>query len=175
MFSGKTTALIREVGAAERAGRRVVVFKHGADRRYAGREVVTHDGARLGARAVQASEDILSAAGLAEVVAIDEGHFFGDELPEVCDSLRERGADVIVTALDRTWKGQLFPAIQRLAGMADRHERVQATCARCGRPATVSQRIRAFDRPGDFVGGAESYEPRCEECFVPGVDEPEDE
>ncbi|UCG34238.1 MAG: hypothetical protein JSU68_06295 [Phycisphaerales bacterium] len=173
MFSGKTTALIREAGAAEAAGRRVVVFKHGVDRRYAGGEVVTHNGARVAARAVKVSADVLATAGSAEVVAIDEGHFFDDELPAVCAALRERGVDVIVTALDRMWKGQHFPTIQRLAEMADRHERVLAVCARCGRPATVSQRIRPFDRPGDFVGGAESYEPRCEACFVPGVDEPE--
>jgi thymidine kinase len=172
MFSGKTTALIREVGAAESVGRRVVVFKHGVDRRYAGGEVVTHNGTRVAARAVKASGDILTAAGPAEVVAIDEGHFFDDELPEVCAALRDRGTEVIVTALDRTWRGQRFAAIQRLAEMADRHERMLAACARCGRPATVSQRIRPFDRPGDFVGGAESYEPRCEDCFVPGVDEP---
>jgi thymidine kinase len=171
MFSGKTTVLIREVGAAEQAGRRVAVFKHAVDRRYAGREAVTHNGARVAARAVKDSADVLAAAGPAEVVAIDEGHFFDDELPAVCTALRERGVDVIVTALDRTWRGEHFPAIQRLAELADRHEHVLAICARCGRPATVSQRIRPFERPGDFVGGAESYEPRCEECFVPGVDE----
>jgi thymidine kinase len=173
MFSGKTTVLIREVRAAMDSGRQVVVFKHGDDQRYAAAEVVTHTGTRVEARAVRDSEGIAEGAGTAEVVAVDEGHFFDDGLPQVCAALRDRGVDVIVTALDRTWKGGHFPAIRKLAELADRQEQVLATCVRCGRPAVLSQRIRPFDRPGDFVGGAESYEPRCEECFVPGVDRPE--
>ena len=111
--------------------------------------------------------------GGAGLVAIDEAHFFDEGLPEVCAALRERGVEVIVTALDRTWKGREFPVVSRLAELADAREQTLAVCARCGRPATHSQRIAPFERPGDFVGGAESYEPRCPACFVPGVDEPD--
>jgi thymidine kinase len=172
MFSGKTTALIQEVRAALARGVEAAVFKNSVDGRYEENSVVTHTSASVPAHIVDTSREIPAAVGNAQLVAIDEAHFFDDALPEVCEALREAGRDVVVTALDRTWKGREFPLVQRLARIADAHEHTLAVCKRCGRPATHSQRTAPFRTPGDFVGGPESYEPRCPECFVPGIDEP---
>jgi len=172
MFSGKTTVLIEAVRAAAARGWEVAVFKNRVDHRCAREEVATHGSSSIPARVVETSRDIPPAVGRARLVAIDEAHFFDEALPEVCAALRQQGLEVIITALDRTWKGREFPVVRRLAEIADACERMLAVCARCGRPATHSQRIAPFQSPGDFVGGTESYEPRCEECFVPGVDEP---
>ena len=170
MFSGKTTALIRAMDRARRAGRKVVVVKHSVDDRSDGETVSTHTDESVPARPVANSREILEQTQGADWVAIDEAHFFDEDLADVCAELRARGVDVVVTTLDRTWKGEEFEVVRRLAALADAQEQLLAVCVRCGRPATLSQRIAPFETPGDFVGGAESYEPRCAECFVPGVD-----
>lgn len=170
MFSGKTTALIRRAKRARDGNSTVIVFKHAVDDRCGDGAVATHTNESIEARAVQSSPQIRSEAGDADWVGIDEAHFFDDDLPGVCEELRSGGAEVVVTTLDRTWKGEEFDVVRRLAEIADREELLLAVCVRCGRPATHSQRIAPFERPGDFVGGAESYEPRCADCFVPGVD-----
>jgi thymidine kinase len=170
MFSGKTTALIERVRAAERAGRRVAVIKHRIDDRYRQDCVVTHESRHAGiaARAVGGSSELVEAAGPADFVAVDEGHFFDDGLAEECRRLAARGADVVVTALDRNIWGEPFESVRAVAAAADRVERLLAICARCGRPADHTQRTRPMADAHDFVGGGESYEPRCTECFVPG-------
>ena len=173
MFSGKTTAMIRRVRAAEAAGRRVVVFKNGIDDRYAVGRVVAHSCESIEARPVTGSAEIPNGAAGADLVAIDEAHFFDDGLEEVCRQLAADGADILITALDRDIWGRPFPVVQALAELADHREHMLATCGRCGRPADHTQRVRPMAHTEDFVGGPESYEPRCTECFVPGpLDEP---
>ncbi len=170
MFSGKTTSLIERVRAAEAAGRRVAVIKHRIDDRYRQDCVVTHESRRAGvaARSVRGSGELAAAAAGADFVAVDEGHFFDDGLAEAVQRLAAGGADVVVTALDRNIWGEPFGSVRAVEAIADRVERLLAICARCGRPADHTQRTRPMANAEDFVGGAESYEPRCTACFEPG-------
>ena len=46
-------------------------------------------------------------------------------------------------------------------------------CGRCGREATYTQRLTPII-DGNIVGGPESYEPRCRQCWSPPPEPPVD-
>ncbi len=161
MFSGKTTELLRRVAAAGS----VQVFKHAMDDRYRRDAVVTHTGELTDAEVVRGADEIAAKvhAGT-RLVAIDEAHFFEIELCTVIDTLRSRGVDLIVTALDRGSWGQRFPVVDRLLELADECVQKFAVCAQCGGRAEWTQRLTPIIE-GRLVGGPEAYEPRCARCW----------
>ena len=165
MFAGKTEALIdRVLGLPPR---RVQVFKHVIDDRYHPTRVVSHRGRSCPAFPVAGATQILERAkrGI-ELVAVDEGHFFDDGLPEVCSTLVDRGAFVLVTALDKGSWGQRFRVVDALCAIAEVVTVKSSQCARCGRRATCTQRLTPIV-DGHMVSGPEAFEPRCVQCWSP--------
>ncbi|WP_380675162.1 thymidine kinase [Salinigranum sp. GCM10025319] len=116
--------------------------------------------------------DHLSAReGEIDVVAIDEGNFFGPELPQVCESLADDGYRVVVCGLDTTFRGEPFEPMPHLMAVAEYVEKLQAICSVCGEPATRTQRLvdgepAHVDDPTVLVGAEESYEARCRNCHT---------
>lgn len=172
MFSGKTSAMLRALGAVP--VERAAMFKHDRDDRYSRSAVVTHNGIEWPACVVHCAEEIPARLG-PEVVAvgIDEGHFFGLGLMVVCDRLRALGLDVFVTALDMDSWGQSFTSMEALATTANRVERLTGICGRCGDVATHTQRTTPIIA-GRIIGGAEAFEPRCRNCWTPPPEPPVD-
>lgn len=101
-------------------------------------------------------------------VAIDEGHFFDEELVHVVRDLRDRGVACLITALDRDSWANPFPQINRLSDLADEDIVLHTTCAKCGEQANRTQRLTPVTDT-NMVGGPESYEPRCPTCWTPPV------
>jgi len=178
MFAGKTEELLRRVERARIAKKHVLLAKPSLDTRYSKEEVVTHYGRSLPCLRLPVRltlEELERAAGeeltQAEVVAFDEAHFFGPEFPALCESLVARGKRVIVAGLDLNFRGEPFGPMPELLALADEVLKLQAVCVVCGRPATRSQRLidgkPAREGPEILIGGLESYEARCRDCFVP--------
>ena len=181
MFSGKSRELIRLVHIAEIAGQQTAMFKPRIDTRYSHSDVSSHDGIRKQAHCVDTAREILSILGqypsLPEVVAIDEGQFFDSGLPAVCLWLVDRGRRVVVSGLDRNFRGEPFGSMPGLLACADEVLKLRAVCMRCKDPrvtAVLPQRLidgkpAPYDSPEVMVGGAECYEARCLDCHeVPG-------
>lgn len=169
MFSGKSEELMRRVRRAQIARQNVKVFKPRLDNRYDASDVVSHDGTRVAAIAVDTSTDILRQVGDAEVVGIDEGQFFDADIVNVAMRLADRGCRVIVAALDQDFKNEPFGAMPQLLCVAEFVDKLQAICQVCAGPATRTQRLiggrpASPDEPVIKVGATESYEPRCREC-----------
>jgi thymidine kinase len=169
MFSGKSEELMRRLRRAQIARQNVVVFKPALDNRYDKSDVVSHDGTRLAAVAVESSADVLRLAGTAEVVGIDEGQFFDEGIVDVCMRLADAGKRVVVAALDQDFKNEPFGPMPRLLCIAEFVDKLQAICQVCSGPATRTQRLvdgrpASPDEPVIKVGATESYEPRCREC-----------
>lgn len=170
MFSGKTTALLTLVDAAEPG--QAAVFKPLLDTRYSANAVVSHGGKSCPATVIASPGEILEKLpSNAATVAVDEVHFFDIHLAPVAEALRDKGIDVILTALDLDSWGRPFPAVERLAAVADTRGALRATCARCGAEANHTQRTTPIEG-GNMVGGAESYEPRCPACWHPPRESP---
>lgn len=167
MFSGKTEELIRRLRRARIARQRVEIYKPRTDTRYSEDEVVSHDENAIASSAVHTASQILLLVSDADVVGIDEGQFFDDQLVNVCQELARSGKRVIVAGLDQDYLGRPFEPMPQLMAVAEYVTKLHAICVSCGAPANHSQRL-LHDGERIVLGARESYEPRCRQCFRPG-------
>jgi thymidine kinase len=179
MFSGKTEELIRRLERVRIAQGRICLFKPTIDTRYSETHVVTHYGREFEGLPLdpggETLEALIAAAGApavasASVIAFDEGNFFSPKLPGLCEELVGMGKRVIVAGLDLTFAAEPFGPMPTLLALADRIDKLEAVCARCGAPATRSQRlVDGKPAPANddvvVVGGLGAYEARCRDCY----------
>lgn len=176
MFSGKTEELLRRIRRAEIARKKVQVFKPQLDHRYGLQRVASHNGvARDDVVIIESAEEIfVHLAPETEVIAIDEIQFFDWSVADVCTQLADQGKRVIGAGLDQDFRGEPFGPMPLLMALAERVDKFQAICVRCGGNASRTQRLidnrpARYDDPVILVGGSESYEARCRACHeVPG-------
>jgi thymidine kinase len=167
MFSGKSEELIRLLRRATIARQRVQVFKPALDNRYTESDVVSHSQWRLPCEVVERSDEIRARLDpRTEVVGIDEGQFFDDELPGVCSYLANLGKRVIVAGLDMDYAGVPFGPMPELLAIAEEVHKVHAICACCGATASYTQRLTE-SKELVVVGAADVYEARCRRCHEP--------
>lgn len=170
MFAGKTEELIRRINVLSYAKKNIIVFKPKIDNRYSDSEIVSHSGAKVPCLVVEKAQDILKKIEAdTEVVAIDEVQFFDKDIVEVCEYLADKGIRVMVADLDKDFRGESFGVMPELLTRAEFVTKLTAVCAKCGAPATRTQRLvngkpAGFEDPIVMVGADESYEPRCRHC-----------
>lgn len=170
MFAGKTEELIRRINVLSYAKKNIIVFKPKIDNRYSDSEIVSHSGAKVPCLVVEKARDILKKIEAdTEVVAIDEVQFFDKDIVEVCEYLADKGIRVMVAGLDKDFRGESFGVMPELLTRAEFVTKLTAVCAKCGAPATRTQRLvngkpAGFEDPIVMVGADESYEPRCRHC-----------
>jgi len=167
MFSGKTEELIRRVKRALFARQIVQAFKPRIDDRYDKTRIVSHEDVAIDAVAVGNSESLLGRIRDAtQLVAIDEAQFFDRGIVDATNELADSGRRVIVAGLDQDYLGRPFPPMNDLMAIAEDVTKVRAVCTMCGADACRSQRL--LPQGGTvLVGGSDSYEARCRECFQP--------
>ena len=133
MFSGKSEELIRRLRRAQIARQKVQIFKPKFDSRFGEDEIVSHSEMRIPSRNVATSADLLAAVDdNTEVVGIDEGQFFGPDLPAVVVKLADEGRRVIVAGLDQDYRGRPFDPMPELLAIADVVTKNHAVCTICG-------------------------------------------
>lgn len=172
MFSGKSEELIRRLRRAKIARQKVQVFKPEIDSRYSNDHIVSHSEMRHESSNVNSVTDLLAKLEPdTEVVGIDEGQFFDNELVEVANELARRGIRVIIAGLDQDYTGKPWEPMPQLLAVAEYITKTHAICMKCGQPANYSQRtFESEERVAVGAGGM--YEARCRTCFVPHADAP---
>ena len=172
MFSGKSEELIRRLRRAKIARQKVQVFKPELDSRFSESQIVSHSEMRHESANSPSAADILAKVDPdTEVVGIDEGQFFDNELVNVANTLARRGVRVIIAGLDQDYTGKPWEPMPQLLAIAEYITKTHAICMKCGQPANYSQRtFQSEERVA--VGAADKYEARCRMCFVPHADEP---
>jgi thymidine kinase len=172
MFSGKSEELIRRLRRARIARLKVQVFKPEIDVRFSKDHIVSHSEMRYESANVHSAAEILERVEPAtEVVGIDEGQFFDEDLIGVVNTLAGRGVRVIVAGLDQDYMGRPFGPMPQLLAIAEYITKTHAICVRCGQPANYSQRIAEVEGRV-VIGASDTYEARCRRCFVPHADTP---
>lgn len=168
MFCGKTDEMLRLLRRFSIAGRRVILVKPRLDTRTDDVTVISRSGANHAAVSVGSSAEIEALVRDADIVAIEEGQFFDDRLPDVVGRLADAGKQVLVTGLDTDYRGIPFGPMPRLMALADQVTKLTAICVVCGEPATRTQRLidglpAPADSPLIVIGGLgdEKYEARC--------------
>jgi thymidine kinase len=172
MFSGKSEELIRRLRRAKIARQKVQVFKPELDSRFSENQIVSHSEMRHDSSNSRSAADILEKVDPdTEVVGIDEGQFFDNELVRVANELARRGVRVIIAGLDQDYLGKPWEPMPQLLAIAEYITKTHAICMKCGQPANYSQRtFESEERVA--VGASDKYEARCRSCFVPHADAP---
>jgi thymidine kinase len=167
MFSGTSEELIRRIRRAIIAKQRVQAFKPAIDSRYSDVEIVSHSDMRLPSEVVASSAELMNKLDpRAEVVGIDEAHFFDQGLVDVCQRMADGGKRVIVAGLDKDYRGTPFEPVPALMAVAEDVTKTLAICVRCGAPANNTQRLT--ESAERIVVGAQGvYEARCRRCYEP--------
>lgn len=169
MFSGKSEELMRRLRREKLAGRSVGLFKPLIDDRYEEDHVVSHNGAKM--EAIRCEIPGLFMYGMDyDVVGIDEIQFFPERVRTVLNILIWSRRKIIVAGLDMTFRQEPFGIMPYLLSVAEDVQKLSAVCHRCGNDAYFTQRL-VDGEPASFsgatveVGGTESYEARCRNCF----------
>src|ERR1041385_7028232 len=172
MFSGKSEELIRRLRRARIARQKVQVFKPHIDARFSNDHIVSHSEMRHESSNVRTAAEIRARVEPdTEVVGIDEGQFFDNELIAVANELAGRGVRVIIAGLDQDYTAKPWEPMPQLLATAEYITKTHAICMRCGQPANYTQRtFESEERVA--VGGAGMYEARCRAHFVPHADAP---
>lgn len=169
MFSGKSEELIRRLRRAQIARQKVQIFKPSIDARYSETHIVSHSAMKIESVAVSTARDIVAALEPdTEVVGIDEGQFFDQELVTVVNELANQGRRVVIAGLDMDYLGRPFEPMPLLMAIAEDVSKTRAVCIQCGSPATYTQRLIA-SRERVVVGASDAYEARCRACFDPNL------
>ncbi len=169
MFSGKSEELIRRLRRAQIARQKVQIFKPAIDARYSDTHIVSHSAMKIESVAVTTARDIAAALEPdTEVIGIDEGQFFDQELVAVVNELANQGKRVVIAGLDMDYLGRPFEPMPLLMAIAEDVTKARAVCMQCGSPATYTQRLIA-SRERVVVGAADAYEARCRACFDPNL------
>jgi thymidine kinase len=165
MFAGKTSLLLQRLHAAQCAGQTTLAFKHASDTRYHAAHLATHDGKQMPALAVSDPIELVARIGKAQVIAIDEAHFFGGWLWDIVVPVLRDRRTLIIAGVERDHTGKPFEPFPRLLVEADTVTKLSGPCAVCGKPAIHSQRMNS-DNARVVVGGNDLYQARCRECFL---------
>src|SRR5918994_5368704 len=173
MFSGKSEELIRRLRRAQIARRKVQIFKPAIDNRYGDDHIISHSEMRIASENLASSRDLLERVlEDTEVVGIDKGQFFDQELPAVCNTIADQGKRVIVAGLDQDYLGKPFEPMPQLLAIAEYITKTLAICMVCGSPANHTQRlVPSADRV--LLGAQGTYEARCRRCFDPRLGQPD--
>lgn len=164
MFAGKTTALIKRAKELESQGKKIQVFKPKMDNRYGEEVICTHDKLELKAYNIKSLEEVKTDA---DVIIIDEFHFFPSKLIDYCKTWKNEGKHVIVSGLNLSYLGDpiklidLEKGVEELKEIADEIHLLKAKCSVCGKEATMTEMTIDADDT-HIVGGAEKYRPVCE-------------
>ena len=172
MFSGKSEELIRRLRRAKIARQKVQVFKPEIDTRFSQDHIVSHSEMRHESANIRSAAEVLAKVEAdTEVVGIDEGQFFDNELVSAANELAQRGIRVIIAGLDQDYTGKPWEPMPQLLAIAEYITKTHAICMKCGQPANYTQRtVESEERVA--VGGGDMYEARCRRCFVPHADAP---
>ncbi len=165
MFSGKTEELIRRLRRAEIAKQKIQIFKPKIDNRYSDEYIVSHDKSRIVSFPIDNADELYEKVKPdTEVIGIDEGQFFDNNLGEICNKLANEGKRVIVAGLDQDYLGRPFEPMPELLAIAEYITKTLAICKQCGNPANKTQRLIKSDKE-ILVGETDIYEARCRDCF----------
>ncbi len=172
MGSGKTEELIRRLKRAEIANKKVKVFFPAMDTRPAGAKIESRNGAHRNAVKIYKADEIMSfVKEKDQVIGIDELQFFDINIIDVIQQLIALNKKIIGSGLDLDFKSEPFGCIPQIYCYADKIDKQTAICMKCGSEYGNRTQRLINGEPADknspliMIGGDESYEARCIDCY----------
>jgi len=165
MFSGKTTALKKDLELFKIAGFKTAIFKHSFDTRDGNDIEKTHDGTTMQAMMVNTSDEILKHIDGIDIIGIDEVHFFDNNLGTVVKHLINMGKTVVASGLDMDFMGEPFYNTIYLMGIADNVNKMHGVCVECGNSGKYNHKFVQSSNERLEVGAEDKYKCLCYRCI----------
>lgn len=174
MSCGKTEELLRRIRRWQIAQKDIKIISPDLDTRSRENKLESRNGLSLDAIKVKNAKEILNVVEEKdEIVAIDEIQFFDEEIVDVVNELVSRHKKVIACGLDLDFKAEPFGSMPQLLSIANKVDKLMAICMKCGSEYGVrTQRLingvpAGKNSPQIMIGGDETYEARCLDCYEP--------
>jgi len=176
MFSSKTTHLIKKYKRCLHKGLKVLALKPARDNRYSQRFIMSHNGDSIPAYSFDSFDGLSFMCTGVDAIFIDEIQFALGVIP-LMRVLRMFNKKIYCSGLDMDYRRCYWPISADILAIADKVVRLAAPCSRlvdhtqCNNIALYTQRLlNGVPAPLDgdvvLVGGANSYQPRCLECYL---------
>jgi thymidine kinase len=173
MNAGKSIEVLKIAHNYEEQGKKVLIFTHALDTRYAPGQVASRIGLSRAALTVDDDTDLLDeiqARLPVDCVLVDEGQFLKRRhVLQLCKVTDDLDVPVIVYGLRTDFRNQLFEGSEALFCLADKIEEIKTVCWFCNRKATMNLRVRNGkpSRDGEqiLIGGNETYLPICRKHY----------
>lgn len=170
MFSGKTEELLKRINTLHYANIKTLIVKPKFDVRFGEDVIMSRNSIKVTAINIQTGQDLLDLvekSGAVKAVAIDEVHFFKEDLIDAIDEITSRKIRVIVAGLDQDYLRRPFGIMPNLLAMAEEVTKLKAVCIKCKLDASCSYRIAKIDDL-NYLGDQDAYEARCRKCHIQG-------
>ena len=190
MFANKTGTIIHAIETMRTFGhRKVLIFTPTTDTRAGKGAIKNYNGQSLRAVDLLANrpnnalriirKEEAEMGSKFHTIVFDEVQFFSPPrvFYQLTDELLRLGYDVLASGLRLDFRGEPFGVTLSLIGLCESMQQVTllaSYCAKCGNPAHLPQRLlngvpAPYLSPQVKVGGKESYEARCYDCYeLPG-------
>lgn len=179
MFSGKSSAMVSAIERFHRGGKKCIIIKHCADKRFgASTCVITHAGFEHNTVPVVFTGDlnddtIARIIDCNDVIGVDEIQFFAmfDDanaraVINTIEGWLMRKKTVICAGLDNDWKREPFAILAHLVARANVVVKLLAVC-QCGADAPFTiRKLTDSETYANPVGGGEKYAAVCRACFM---------
>ena len=178
MFAGKTDELIRRLSVLKHAKKNIVIFKPVLDKRYLDKEIVSHDQKKMGAIAVENTDEIVQNVKKFEqkqpvdVLAFDEVQFLNKDLFPWINRWAAEGKIIICAGLDKDYANEHDSLMSKLLVRAEKVDKLMAICEVCNDWASHTQRVDQDRNPINcynpkiLIAGKKNYQARCRKCYI---------
>lgn len=170
MFSGKTTALIREFREWSSIKKNPLCINYSGDNRYGNiceNNMYNHNLLSVECIHVSALEEVdPKLIKSADIILINEGQFFSDLIKFSRLWCEEFGKNVVVCGLDGDFKREMFGDILKLIPLADSVEKLNAFCAKCSDGTKAQFTHRCSSETEQIVVGSSNYMALCRSCYL---------
>lgn len=166
MFSGKTSAIVRNFRRYKTAGKSVLVLNHSLDKRYSQTELSTHDRITIPCQFTEKLADVRDLVLQHDVVLLNEAQFFEDLREQVIDWVDSLHKVVVVCGLDGTSDKEAFGQMLELIPHADSYEKLTSICEMCGMSAPFTHRSKSASNGCTIQVGVSEYKALCRSCFA---------
>ena len=174
MFASKSTVLISEIKKFMRKGKKCVVINNALDTRYGDEVVATHDGVTLKAKKCKTLKEAYEEMKEADVIGIDEMHFFPVEDIEIIKEMRRMGKTLVLSGLNGSYEQTPFKMMSLLIPYAAKIIHSTSICSVCNEDGAIfTMKKGAGEKPSGEdpeslfdVGNDDKYTTICSECAV---------
>lgn len=175
MFSGKTEKLLDRLEEEKEKEKNSILFKPGLKNNYMEKKIEDDKGRSRNTILIPISKlsykTLSSHISEEDIIAIENSHFFDENIVDIVKKLAINGYTIIISGLDQNFRGEAYKSICKLMAFADDVHKLSSECVVCGGKATKTQRLIngepiVSSQADDILVEEEYYEPRCRNCHV---------